>query len=99
MQSFRQKWTLHQNYKRVQRLWEDYKKVSNEAYASFLLLVLTKYGSDLEVVVAKLSAFLDSFQQAYAEWTGMNLSRDFSLDKIYGDCTDVLMHIFDVLER
>ncbi|ORY01541.1 hypothetical protein K493DRAFT_334919 [Basidiobolus meristosporus CBS 931.73] len=55
----------------------------------------------MELMVQKLNAFLDSFQYAYNEWnaSGAMLTQDFSLDKLYGDCTEVLMNLLNIIDR
>jgi hypothetical protein len=57
--------------------------------------------SDLDLVVSKLSDFLDSFQNAYNEWcaSGVLSAPEISLDKIYGDCTDVLVNLLNIVDR
>ena len=58
--------------------------------------------SDTEVIRVRLSAFLDSFEQAYKEWneSGMLLSTGVSLDldRVYGDLTDVLVSLLRIVD-
>ncbi|KAK9728054.1 hypothetical protein K7432_001370 [Basidiobolus ranarum] len=87
MNSVRQKWAMRKTYRRIQKCWEEYKAVSDK--------------DDVELMVQKLNAFLDSFQNAYNEWSasGAMLTSDFSLDKLYGDCTEVLMNLLNTIDR
>ena len=52
------------------------------------------------MIRSKLSEFLDSFQQAYKEGidTGM-LDQNISMDKIYGDLTEVLVSLLQSIDR
>jgi len=42
--------------------------------------------------------FLDSFQSAYQEW-GLQEGASLSLDKLYGDCTEILLSILETIEK
>ncbi len=57
--------------------------------------------ADMHIVIAKLSAFLDSFQSAYKEWSdsGAINASSLSLDRIYGDLSEVLVNIVDLIDR
>lgn len=88
MNSFRQKWAAHKTYKRLQKLWNEYKAISN----------LDDRG-ELAKKFEKLSEFLDHFEQAYKDWTKAGIvGAETNLDKIYGDLTDVLMGLLNVIE-
>ncbi len=52
----------------------------------------------LEVKLDKLSAFLDSFQQTYAEFKSTS-NHGVSLDSFYGDCSEVLVSLLDLVDR
>ena len=53
--------------------------------------------SDTEIARQKLTVFLDSFQIAYKEW-GFE-EPGFTLDRIYGDCTEVLISILNIIDK
>jgi hypothetical protein len=55
----------------------------------------------MQSVAVKLTAFLDSFQSAYQEWSdnGVINSSAFSLDRIYGDLSDVLVNLLEMIDR
>jgi hypothetical protein len=79
-------WRKYRAYKRVQTLWEEYK-------------VLAKNDkTKLEVKLDKLSAFLESFQQTYAEHKSTS-NHVVSLDSFYGDCSEVLDSLLDLVDR
>lgn len=48
-----------------------------------------------------MNAFLDNFRQVYDEWSasGALAGVNYNLDRLYGDCTDVLVNLLDLLDR
>ncbi|CAG8450051.1 14010_t:CDS:10 [Funneliformis caledonium] len=78
MATLRQKWAIHKNYRKIQTCWHEYRSVSDK--------------DDVQLMIQKLENFLDIFQEAYKEWSasGIIIPTDFSLDKLYGDCSEVL---------
>lgn len=79
-------WRKYRAYKRVHTLWEEYK-------------VLAKCDkTKLEVKLEKLSAFLELFQQTYAEYKSAS-NQGVSLDSFYGDCSEVLDSLLDLVDR
>ena len=53
--------------------------------------------SDVEAAQQRLVDFLDSFQVAYQQLAGEDAA-NFSLDKLYGDCTEVLLSLLHTVE-
>ena len=79
-------WRKYRTYSRVQALWHEYKALAK--------CEMTR----LDIKLDKLSAFLDSFQQAYAEFK-TPLGCGVSLDSFYGDCSDMLVSLLDLVDR
>jgi hypothetical protein len=79
-------WRKYRAYKRIQTLWEEY-KVSAKSDKT-----------RLDVKLDKLSEFLDSFQQTYAEFKAPS-NHGVSLDSFYGDCSEVLVSLLDLVHR
>ncbi|CAJ0763127.1 8442_t:CDS:10 [Entrophospora sp. SA101] len=77
MATLRQKWAIHRTYRRIQNCWQEYIAVSDK--------------DDVQLMVQKLEDFLDTFQNAYKEWSACGITSDVALDKLYGDCTEVLV--------
>ncbi|CAB4395559.1 unnamed protein product [Rhizophagus irregularis] len=87
MATLRQKWAIHRTYRRIQNCWQEYLSVSDK--------------DDVQLMIQKLENFLDIFQEAYKEWSasGIIIPTDFSLDKIYGDCSEVLVNLLNTIDR
>lgn len=66
MKAVKRKWAIHQTYQRIQKLWEEYKQVSDAA--------------DLELVAGKLSKFLDGLKTAFEQWNGADIPLDKNSD-------------------
>ena len=54
----------------------------------------------MEAVFGKLSEFLDSFTVAFKEWndSGLFESNGFSLDKLFGDLSEVLIGLLNLID-
>jgi hypothetical protein len=52
-------WRKYRTYKRIQKLWEEYKEAAQSAASS----------GDIALVTSKLSTFLDHFQASYHEFS------------------------------
>lgn len=50
-------------------------------------------------MVQKLNKFLDSFQETYKELVDSGQINSFDLDKFFGDCSDILVSLLDLVER
>ncbi|KAI9596475.1 hypothetical protein BDF19DRAFT_421513 [Syncephalis fuscata] len=87
MQTVRQKWQLYKTYQRLQRLWEEYLLASSQ--------------EESPAMTVQLNEFLTAFEEAYAEWTQVSLSTHISatLDKLYGDCSEILVNLLYTIER
>ncbi|KAK3824388.1 MAG: hypothetical protein JOS17DRAFT_264245 [Linnemannia elongata] len=86
MKSVRQKWASHKTYRRIQRTWQEYIGVDK---------------SDVQSVAQKLNVFLDTFDEAYREVVPQaELEQtEMSIERIYGDCSEVMMTLFNSIER
>jgi hypothetical protein len=76
---------------RVQRSGTDQVKVTH-------FEKLTIDYSDVTVVGAKLNEFLDSFVLSYQDLMD-EPNVKINLDKIYGDCSEILLNLMDMVER
>nr|CAG8475672.1 4933_t:CDS:10 [Entrophospora candida] len=85
MATLRQKWAIHRTYRRIQNCWQEYIAVSDK--------------DDVQLMVQKLEDFLDTFQNAYKEWSACGITSDVALDKLYGDCTEVLVNLLNTIDR
>ncbi|EFA76742.1 hypothetical protein PPL_09493 [Heterostelium album PN500] len=89
MESFRNtlrnKWTKHVTARRIRNLWNEYTKVAEI--------------KDPNLVTLKLNNFLDSFQESYKELLDSGQIKTIDLDKIFGDCSDILVSLLDLVER
>jgi len=84
MQTVKKKWQMLKTYHRVRKLWNEYKEVAQI--------------DDFTLVTEKLSAFLDQFVSSYRDLAPEeNFSID--LDKIYGDCSQILLNLLDLVEK
>lgn len=54
--------------------------------------------SDVDQARKKLLDFLESFQTAYQQSAGSD-SGAFSLDKLYGDCTELFLNLLDTIDK
>lgn len=64
------------------------------------------FGRDVDLMIHKLNEFLDSFQTTYQEWTSSGIlkasnadSTNFSLDRFFGDCSEVLVILLNTIDR
>lgn len=87
-------WRKYTTYKRVQRLWADYKEVAQTE--------LNKSDGRLVLVSQKLSAFLEAFQSAYHEFKSefsKSSSSSTALNAFYGDCSELLLSLLELVDR
>jgi hypothetical protein len=88
-------WRKYRTYTRVQRLWKEYKEVA--------VAELNKSDGRLVLVSQKLSAFLEAFQNAYhefkSEFSKSSSSTSSALNAFYGDCTELLEHLIELVDR
>ncbi|KAF9972621.1 hypothetical protein BGZ73_004227 [Actinomortierella ambigua] len=87
MKSVRQKWASRKTSRRLQRCWQDYTSALDR--------------SDAATVAQRLIAFLDAFFEAYQEQAASSDPdlTELSVDKLYGDCTDILGALFEAVEK
>eukprot|EP01132_Coremiostelium_polycephalum_P007664 gene7664-9429_t len=89
MESFKNtlksKWTKHITARRIRNLWSEYLKVADI--------------KDAGIMTKKLNNFLDSFQDTYKELVESGQIKSIDLDKIFGDCSDILVALLDLVER
>eukprot|EP00960_Hanusia_phi_P055307 762934-Hanusia_phi.AAC.2 len=83
MRKLRELWRQHNKYRRCKKLWEEYQAVMGDVSVS--------------LKCAKLSDFLDSFQQAFQELQKAENRPD--LDNFFGDCSDILIALLDLVDR
>ena len=53
---------------------------------------------DAALLQSRLAAFLDSFRDSYSEWTADEQPGSFVIDKVYGDCTEILTALLGIVE-
>ncbi|KAF9110344.1 hypothetical protein BGX27_006476 [Mortierella sp. AM989] len=89
MKSVRQKWASHKTYRRIQKAWQDYTSV------------IDKRQADVQTVSQKLNIFLDTFDESYQEMTSQveQEQMDMSIEKLYGDCSEIMATLFSAIER
>lgn len=89
MEVVKKKWQKFKTYRRVRKLWNEYKAVAQIE------------SKDISIVWAKLNAFLDDFVVSYKDLANDPNSQGFNvnLDKIYGDCSQILLSLLDVVEK
>ena len=80
-------WRKYRTYKRVQNLWNEYKEVAQND--------LSRH--DVKLVTSKLGAFLDFFQQSYVDFKAAG--HEVSLESFYGDCSEVLVSLLDLVDK
>jgi hypothetical protein len=89
MEVVKKKWQKFKTYRRVRKLWNEYKAVAQIE------------SKDISIVWAKLNAFLDDFVVSYKDFANDPNNQGFNvnLDKIYGDCSQILLSLLDVVEK
>ncbi|GAM25725.1 hypothetical protein SAMD00019534_089000 [Acytostelium subglobosum LB1] len=83
--TLRNKWTKHVTARRIRSLWTEYTKVAEI--------------KDPSLMTIKLNHFLDSFQESYKDMLESGQIKSIDLDKIFGDCSDILVSLLDLVER
>ncbi|KAF9934047.1 hypothetical protein FBU30_003557 [Linnemannia zychae] len=89
MKSVRQKWASHKTYRRIQKAWQEYNGIDRRQVI------------DVQTVAQKLNIFLDTFDEAYREVVPQaELEQtEMSIERIYGDCSEVMISLFSAIER
>jgi len=66
-----------------------------------LTCVLLFHSVEAEIIAQKLTAFLETFDESYHEMISQaELEQTpLSVEKLYGDCSDVLITLFNDFER
>lgn len=80
-------WRKYRTYKRVTKLWLEYKEAAQNEVSKH----------DVTLITSKLSAFLDTFQQSYVEFKAAG--HEVSLESFYGDCSEVLVSLLDLVDK
>ena len=84
----------------MRKLWDEYAKLAlNGRYAwrGNRNTLLNRVNSDKEVIRGKLNTFLDQFQSAYQQLVPLEAAR--TLDRIYGDFSDILLALLEAVEK
>lgn len=85
METVKKKWRMLKTYRRIRTLWNEYKQVAQI--------------DDFTLVTTKLNEFLDFFVDAYKEASSDSTQIKIDLDRIYGDCSQILLNLVDLVER
>jgi len=57
--------------------------------------------SDVQATALKLNTFLDTFDEAYNEMKVQveQEHTDMSMERLYGDCSEIMITLFNAIER
>ncbi|KAF9194463.1 hypothetical protein BGZ51_009543 [Haplosporangium sp. Z 767] len=99
MKSVRQKWASHKTYRKIQRSWQDFAGLVDKRQVS-ISSQSSRLG-DVQTVAQKLDIFLDTFNEAYQELAPQMEQEhvEMSVERLYGDCSDVMNTLFSAVER
>jgi len=102
MQAIKDKWKTYRSYKKVQNLWNDYKKVSHLQYQKSLLLpplfISFLFYSDNPETLNKFELFVDTMQGYLRNMASKNQNTS-QVDNVFGHCNEMMSSMIQFLNQ